>query len=213
MNKKVEKVLFISFVIIVHILQLLLVLVLVGLNNGWFNFLYIIIAFIPSRSIFGKTYHAENIFKCTVLTLISFHILLNIGLPLNISILNWGLLGISFSFILSYANKFVEANKGTTPITLILESQNPISTKNKKTDIKKELRDIVIKNGKTITEKSFQELCLLVGMTTENGSICYDYLNKTKNQICLDYHIGSPVTVYNISKKFIEKMNKVNDNI
>lgn len=83
---KREKVMFTIFVVIVQVLQFLLVYSIAWLNNRTIEFLFIFFSFQMNRMVFGKSYHADSLSKCTLITLVTFYLLIKGVIPLNISL-------------------------------------------------------------------------------------------------------------------------------
>lgn len=83
---KCEKVMFTIFVVIVQVLQFLLVYSIAWLNNRTIEFLFIFFSFQMNRMVFGKSYHADSLSKCTLITLVIFYLLIKGVIPLNISL-------------------------------------------------------------------------------------------------------------------------------
>lgn len=73
---KREKVMFTIFVVIVQVLQFLLVYSIAWLNNRTIEFLFIFFSFQMNRIVFGKSYHADSLSKCTLITLVTFYLLI-----------------------------------------------------------------------------------------------------------------------------------------
>lgn len=67
---------FTIFVVIVQVLQFLLVYSIAWLNNRTIEFLFIFFSFQMNRMVFGKSYHADSLSKCTLITLVTFYLLI-----------------------------------------------------------------------------------------------------------------------------------------
>lgn len=73
---KREKVMFTIFVIVTQMLQFLLVYSIAWLNNRTIEFLFIFFSFQMNRMVFGKSYHADSLSRCTLITLVIFYFLI-----------------------------------------------------------------------------------------------------------------------------------------
>ena len=114
---KREKVMFTIFVVIVQVLQFLLVYSIAWLNNRTIEFLFIFFSFQMNRMVFGKSYHADNLSKCTLITLVTFYLLIKGVIPLYIRKYD------EFSKMSKNAdvNKYFQSN----PITVVYQLATP----------------------------------------------------------------------------------------
>ena len=186
MNRK-EKVLFALFVIVVQLIQFALVYFVAFANNRIIEFLIIFLSFQLNRSIFGKSYHADELSKCTLLSIVVFYFLVRGVIPVNISIFLPPLFGLYLSFILY-------------KVEILLENQCV-----PKPFIKKRLRDQILDIlGDKITEDEIEEICIKHGLNSKISETVYLYLTNSKDDVADILEIEG-ATVIRRLKKFIEK--------
>lgn len=112
---KREKVMFTIFVVIVQVLQFLLVYSIAWLNNRTIEFLFIFFSFQMNRMVFGKSYHADSLSKCTLITLVTFYLLIKGVIPLNISLFATPLFGVYLSYVLNIIQELIDNQEVPKP--------------------------------------------------------------------------------------------------
>ncbi len=184
---KQEKILFTIFVIVVQALQFGAVYSIAMFNNRVIEFFIIFLSFQINRMVFGKSYHADQLSKCTLLTLVIFYFLIRGSIPLDISLFITPLFGVYLSYILNYAQELMDNQNVPKPF------------------IKKKLRDHIIEIlGDRLSEEEIEKLCLQHGMNSKIAETVYLYLNNSKDEVA-DLLDIQGTTVIRRLKKFIEK--------
>lgn len=184
---KQEKILFTIFVIVVQALQFGAVYSIAWLNNRPIEFFIIFLSFQLNRAVFGKSYHADQLSKCTLLTLVIFYFLIRGVIPLDISLFTTPLFGVYLSYILNYAQELMDNQNVPKPF------------------IKKKLRDQIIEIlGDRLSEEEIEKFCLQNGMNSKIAETVYLYLNNSKDEVADILDIQG-TTVIRRLKKFIEK--------
>lgn len=184
---KQEKILFTIFVIVVQALQFGAVYSIAWLNNRPIEFFIIFISFQINRMVFGKSYHADQLSKCTLLTLVIFYFLIRGSIPLDISLFITPLFGVYLSYILNYAQELMDNQNVPRPF------------------VKKKLRDQIIEIlGDRLSEEEIEKFCLQNGMNSKIAETVYLYLNNSKDEVA-DLLDIQGTTVIRRLKKFIEK--------
>lgn len=184
---KIDKIMFTIFVILVQLFQFSLLNVIAWLNSHVIEFLFIFLSFQFNRKVFGNSYHADKLSKCTLLTVVVFYLLIKSVPDINISIFAPALFGISLSFSLNYVQELIE------------NQQVP------KIFVKKQLREQVldILDGR-ITEEEIESFCINKGINLKISETVYLYLSNSKYDVA-DLLDVAPATVINRVKRFIEK--------
>lgn len=184
---KFDKIMFTIFVIFVQIIQFSLVYLIAWLNSHVIEFLFIFLSFQFNRKIFGNSYHAEKLSKCTLLTISVFYLLIKAVPSINISIFAPILFGLYLSFALNYVQELID------------NQQVP------KIFVKKQLREQVldILDGR-ITEEEIENFCINKGINLKISETVYLYLSNSKYDVA-DLLDVAPATVINRVKRFIEK--------
>ena len=144
---KREKVMFTIFVVIVQVLQFLLVYSIAWLNNRTIEFLFIFFSFQMNRMVFGKSYHADSLSKCTLITLVTFYLLIKGVIPLNISLFATPLFGVYLSYVLNIIHELIDNQEVPKPF------------------VKKRLREQIIEIlGEDLSEEHINEICRAKGI-------------------------------------------------
>lgn len=88
------------FIVVLSIFQIFLVGTLCYfVNKVIFQYIIIIISFFIMRKVFGKSYHANSVIKCTTLSILVFVTATRISMPLNVTII----LNVLIGCIVAYA--------------------------------------------------------------------------------------------------------------
>ena len=194
MDRK-DKVLFTIFVIVTQVLQFLAVYSIVWLNNRVIEFLFIFLSFQANRVVFGKSYHADQLSKCTLLTLVIFYFLTRGVIPLNISIFCAPLFGVYLSYVLNYAHELISHQVLPKPFD--------------KMNLREQVRAIM---GCHLEEDDFDKACKELGLKSIISETVYLYMTNTKDEVSdiLDIE-GS--TVIRRTKKFVNTAREKNYSI
>ena len=186
MGKK-EKILFTIFVIVVQALQFGAVYSIAWLNNRPIEFLIIFLSFQFNRLVFGKSYHADQLSKCTLLTLVIFYFLIRGIIPLDISLFITPLFGLYLSYALNQVQELIDNQRVPKPF------------------IKKKLRDQIVEIlGDNTTEEEINDFCLKHGIHAKIAETVFLYLTNSKDEVADILDIEG-TTVIRRLKKFIEK--------
>lgn len=184
---KQEKILFTIFVIVVQTLQFGAVYSIALLNSRVIEFFIIFLSFQINRAVFGKSYHADQLSKCTLLTLVIFYFLIRGVIPLDISLFITPLFGVYLSYVLNRVQDLIDNQNVPKPF------------------VKKKLRDQIIEIlGDRLSEEEIEKFCLQNGMNSKIAETVYLYLNNSKDEVA-DILDVQGTTVIRRLKKFIEK--------
>lgn len=184
---KQEKILFTIFVIVVQALQFGAVYSIALLNSRVIEFFIIFLSFQINRTVFGKSYHADQLSKCTLLSLVIFYFLIRGSIPLDISLFITPLFGVYLSYVLNYTQELIDNQNVPKPF------------------IKKKLRDQIIEIlGDRLSEEEIEKFCLQNGMNSKIAETVYLYLDNSKDEVADILDIQG-TTVIRRLKKFIEK--------
>ena len=184
---KCEKVMFTIFVVIVQVLQFLLVYSIAWLNNRTIEFLFIFFSFQMNRMVFGKSYHADSLSKCTLITLVTFYLLIKGVIPLNISLFATPLYGVYLSYVLNIIQELIDNQEVPKPF------------------VKKRLREQIIEIlGEDLSEENINEICRVKGINPKVAETVYLYIDNSKDEVADILDIQG-TTVIRRLKKFIEK--------
>lgn len=184
---KLERSLFIIFVMIIQLLQFALVLGIAYLNNSIVEFVAIFFSFQFNRMLFGKSYHADKISKCTLLTLVIFYFLIKGVLGVNISIFVAPLFGVYLSYLLSLAQDLIDNQKKSIPF------------------YKKRLREQILEIlGDRLDEEDIEEYCTTIGVNPKVSETVFLYLSNSKDDVSNILDING-TTVIRRLKHFIDK--------
>jgi hypothetical protein len=184
---KREKVMFTIFVVIVQVLQFLLVYLIAWLNNRTIEFLFIFFSFQMNRMVFGKSYHADSLSKCTLITLVTFYLLIKGVIPLNISLFATPLFGVYLSYVLNIIHELIDNQEVPKPF------------------VKKRLREQIIEIlGEDLSEEHINEICRAKGINPKVAETVYLYIDNSKDEVADILDIQG-TTVIRRLKKFIEK--------
>lgn len=187
MNRN-EKFLFAVFVIIVQLLQFLGVYFIAWMNNHVIEFMVIFLSFQLNRNAFGKSYHANELSKCTLYTLVIFYFLIKGIVPFDISLFITPLFGVYLSYLLNKIQELIDNQE--VPKVFIHKDSRDIIREYLKGDMSKEhILDICIKNG----------------MNKNIAETIYLYLDNSKTEVA-DMLDIDPSTVSRRIKKFITKV-------
>lgn len=104
------------------ILQMLLVLsICYFIKNTLINVVLIYISFVILRKVFGESYHADSILKCTVISVTSFITATSLSLDINISLLSSVFIGLVLAYAMKvyyYYDQYVKCNSDLTKLPL-----------------------------------------------------------------------------------------------
>lgn len=182
-----EKILFTLFVIVVQLLQFSAVYFIAAVNNRVIEFLIIFFSFQFNRKALGKSYHANQLSKCTLLTLVVFYFLIKGAVPLDISLFITPLFGVYLSYILNRVQELIDNQAVPKPF------------------VKKKLREQVIDIlGDKLDEESIEEFCVQRGINLKIAETVYLYLTNTKEEVADILEIEGTTVIRRV-KKFIEK--------
>lgn len=184
---KANKMLFAIFCVAVQLFQFIAVYSIAWLDSRAIEFLFIFVSFQYNRRIFGTSYHADKLSKCTLLTLGIFYFLIS-GVPsLSISIFFAPLFGVYLSFVLNYIQELIDNQQVPKPFA------------------KKKLREQVLEilDGK-ITEEEINEFCTLKGINPRVAETVFLYLTNSKDEVA-DILDVEGTTVIRRVKRFIER--------
>lgn len=184
---KREKILFTLFVMITQLLQFLLVYSIAWLNNRTIEFFFIFFSFQINRMMFGKSYHADSLSKCTLITLVIFYLLIKGVIPLNISLFATPLFGVYLSYVLNIIQELIDNQEVPRPF------------------VKKKLREQIIEIlGDDLSEENVNRMCKESGMNSKIAETVYLYIENSKDEVADILDIQG-TTVIRRLKKFIEK--------
>lgn len=184
---KREKILFTIFVIVTQGLQFLAVYSIAFLNDHAIEFLFIFFSFQVNRAVFGKSYHADKLSKCTLFTLVVFYFLTSGVFSLNISLFSAPLFGVYLSYVLNQIQELIDNQNVPKPF------------------VKKSLREQVVDIlGDRLSEEEIEKICIQRDMNTKISETVYLYLTNSKDDVA-DILGVEGTTVIRRVKKFIEK--------
>ena len=136
---------------------------------------------------FGKSYHADQLSKCTLLTLVIFYFLTSGVFPLNISLFSAPLFGVYLSYILNQIQELIDNQNVPKPF------------------VKKKLRDQILDIlGDRLSEEEIEKICIQKGLSIKVSETIYLYLTNSKDDVA-DILGVEGTTVIRRLKKFIEK--------
>ena len=184
---KREKLLFLTFVMVVQALQFGAVYSIAWFNNRVIEFFIIFISFQANRLIFGKSYHADQLSKCTLLTLIIFYFLIKGVIPLSQSIFVAPLFGVYLCYALNYVQELIDNQE--VPKVFV------------KRRLREQILDIL---GDKISEEEITEFCKLKAISPKIAETVYLYLDNSKDDVAAILDVQG-TTVIRRLKKFIEK--------
>ena len=186
MGKK-EKIFFTIFVIVTQALQFLVVYSIAFLNDHVIEFLFIFLSFQFNRMVFGKSYHADKLSKCTLMTIVIFYFLTSGVFSLNISIFSAPLFGVYLSYVLNQAQE-------------LIDNQNV-----PKVFVKKKLREQIVEIlGDNTSKEDIEKICLDKGLNIKVAETVYLYLRNSKDDVAAILGIEG-TTVIRRLKKFVDK--------
>lgn len=184
---KLDKIMFTIFVIVTQGLQFLAVYSVACLNQRAIEFLFIFFSFQINRKIFGKSYHADQLSKCTLFTLVIFYFLTSGVFKLNVSLFMAPLFGVYLSYILNIVQELIDNQRVPKPF------------------VKKKLRDQVIDIlGDNLDEEYITNYCLHLGLNTKIVETVFLYLDNSKDDVADILDIQGTTVIRRV-KKFIEK--------
>lgn len=184
---KLDKIMFTVFVIVTQGLQFLAVYSVAMLNQRAIEFLFIFLSFQVNRKIFGKSYHADQLSKCTLFTLVVFYFLTSGVFKLNVSLFMAPLFGVYLSYILNTIQELIDNQKVPKPF------------------VKKKLREQIIDIlGDNLDEEHVSDYCLHLGLNDKIAETVFLYLTNSKDDVADILDIQG-TTVIRRLKKFIEK--------
>lgn len=100
-EEKVEKTVYIPLIILFNLFTLSCILFIAVLNGAFIEAIYITISFWINKTAFGKSYHAETVAKCFIISSIAYYCLTKITCEIGISIFVPIILGIALSYVTS----------------------------------------------------------------------------------------------------------------
>ena len=110
------------FNIVLFAFQFMLILTICYfIKNTLINVLLIFISFTILRKVFGKSYHADTIIKCTTLSTIMFIVATELSFNINISILSSVFVGAFLAYLMHiyyYYYNYIKNNNDLTKLTL-----------------------------------------------------------------------------------------------
>lgn len=184
---KLDKIMFTIFVIVTQGLQFLAVYSVACFNQRAIEFLFIFFSFQINRKIFGKSYHADQLSKCTLFTLVIFYFLTSGVFKLNVSLFMAPLFGVYLSYILNIVQELIDNQRVPKPF------------------VKKKLRDQVIDIlGDNLDEEYITNYCLHLGLNTKIAETIFLYLDNSKDDVADILDIQGTTVIRRV-KKFIEK--------
>lgn len=184
---KLDKIMFTIFVIVTQGLQFLAVYSVACLNQRAIEFLFIFFSFQINRKIFGKSYHADQLSKCTLFTLVIFYFLTSGVFKLTVSLFTAPLFGVYLSYVLNIVQELIDNQR--VP----------------KSFVKKKLRDQVIDIlGDNLDEEYITNYCLHLGLNTKIAETVFLYLDNSKDDVADILDIQGTTVIRRV-KKFIEK--------
>lgn len=184
---KLDKIMFTIFVIVTQGLQFLAVYSVACFNQRAIEFLFIFFSFQINRKIFGKSYHADQLSKCTLFTLVIFYFLTSGVFKLNVSLFMAPLFGVYLSYVLNIVQELIDNQRVPKPF------------------VKKKLRDQIIDIlGDNLDEEYITNYCLHLGLNTKIAETVFLYLDNSKDDVADILDIQGTTVIRRI-KKFIEK--------
>lgn len=184
---KLDKIMFTIFVIVTQGLQFLAVYSVACFNQRAIEFLFIFFSFQINRKIFGKSYHADQLSKCTLFTLVIFYFLTSGVFKLTVSLFMAPLFGVYLSYVLNIVQELIDNQRVPKPF------------------VKKKLRDQVIDIlGDNLDEEYITNYCLHLGLNTKIAETAFLYLDNSKDDVADILDIQGTTVIRRV-KKFIEK--------
>lgn len=184
---KLDKIMFTIFVIVTQGLQFLAVYSVACFNQRAIEFLFIFFSFQINRKIFGKSYHAYQLSKCTLFTLVIFYFLTSGVFKLTVSLFMAPLFGVYLSYVLNIVQELIDNQRVPKPF------------------VKKKLRDQVIDIlGYNLDEEYITNYCLHLGLNTKIAETVFLYLDNSKDDVADILDIQGTTVIRRV-KKFIEK--------
>ena len=184
---KLDKIMFTIFVIVTQGLQFLAVYSVACFNQRAIEFLFIFFSFQINRKIFGKSYHADQLSKCTLFTLVIFYFLTSGVFKLTVSLFMAPLFGVYLSYVLNIVQELIDNQRVPKPF------------------VKKKLRYQVIDIlGDNLDEEYITNYCLHLGLNTKIAETVFLYLDNSKDDVADILDIQGTTVIRRV-KKFIEK--------
>lgn len=163
---KSEKILFYLFVAIVQLSQFGLVTLIGYLNSRILEFLIMFATFTINRTLFGKSYHADKITKCTGITLVIFYFMIRGVFPINVSIFTSVLFGLYLAYTLNLVEEMVHHETVPKPF---------------KKKLRNEIIDIMKDNHIKHDEELLTLFCIEHGLRKEIAETVWLYLDNSKD--------------------------------
>lgn len=187
---KLDKIMFTIFVIVTQGLQFLAVYSIAWLRNHTVEFLFIFLSFQLNRVVFGKSYHADKLSKCTLLTLVIFYFLITGVFSLQVSLFMAPLFGVYLSYVLNQIQELIDNQNVPKPF------------------VKKKLREQIVDIlGNRLDEESVTEYCLRIGLNEKVAETVYLYLGNSKDDVADILDIQGTTVIRRV-KRFIDKANQ-----
>ena len=185
---KNEKLGFTIFTIVTQLLQFVAVYSVAWFNSRAIEFIFIFLSFQVNRAIFGKSYHADKLSNCTLISLVIFYFLTSGVFSLNVSIFCAPLFGVYLSYLLNIIQELIDNQRVPKPF------------------VKKHLREQIVEIlGDDLSEERIEWLCLECGLSTKVSETVFLYLTNSKDDVADILEIEG-TTVIRRLKRFIEKV-------
>lgn len=119
-----------------------------------------------NRMVFGKSYHADSLSKCTLITLVTFYLLIKGVIPLNISLFATPLFGVYLSYVLNIIQELIDNQEVPKPF------------------VKKRLREQIIDIlEEDLSEEHINEICRVKGINPKVAETVYLYIDNSKDEV------------------------------
>ena len=185
---RLDKIMFTIFVIITQSLQFLAIYSIAWFNNQAIEFLFIFFSFQLNRMLFGKSYHADRLSKCTLLSIVIFYFLIKGVVSLNISLFVAPLFGVYLAYVLNIIKELID---------------NQAVPKN---FVKRPLREQIIEIlGDNLSEEDIEKICLKHNINSKVSETVFLYLDNSKDDVAAILDIESSTVIRRL-KRFIEKI-------
>ena len=184
---KSDKIAFTIFVIVTQLLQFVAVYSVAWFNSRAIEFIFIFLSFQVNRAIFGKSYHADKLSNCTLISLVVFYFLTSGVFPLNVSIFCAPLFGVYLSYVLNIVQELIDNQRVPKPF------------------VKRPLREQVIEIlGDNLSEEDIDKFCIEHGISPKISETVYLYLTNSKDDVAAILDVEGTTVIRRV-KRFIEK--------
>lgn len=186
-----DKVFYAIFVIATQLLQFSLVFLLSYFSCREVEFIILFLVFVANRNIFGDSYHANKLWKCTALSLVTFYFLCRGLVSVSSSIFLPVMFALYFSYGLHHFQK------------LIKKEQVP-SRYQKHQRYRSYIVETLQKNlgDDYLNEDLIIKYCISLGLTEPIAEVVYLYITNTKTETAELLGISDTTVVRRI-KKFL----------